>query len=170
MKEIAAEAAAVRPLRVREGPTPRRACAKVGYALKLPHVDEIPDDAISFYDSGAFTDMCEGPHVPDTVVARRRQGALGQRRPLARRRERASRCSASTAPPSSRQEDLDAHLKRLEEAKLRDHRKIGREMDLFSFHPEAPGRRVLAPEGHGPLEHARRSSCATSCARAATAR
>ena len=51
---------------------------------------------------------------------------------------------------------LDAHLKRLEEAKLRDHRKIGREMDLFSFHAEAPGRRLLAPEGHGPLERARR--------------
>ena len=145
MKEIAKEA---RPYRRSET---SKAAAKarleqIGYRLKLPHVDEIPDEAISFYDSGAFTDMCEGPHVPDTswLPAVRILSVSG-----------AYWRGDANGIPMQRihgtaffsQEDLDAHLKRLEEAKLRDHRKIGREMDLFSFHHEAPGAVFWHPKG-----------------------
>ncbi len=112
--------------------------ARVGYALKIPHVDEIPEDAISFYDSGTFTDMCEGPHVPDTswlsaVKLLSVSGAYwrGDAKGIPMQRVHGTAFFS--------QEELDAHLKRLEEAKQRDHRRIGREMDLFSFHSEAPG-------------------------------
>ena len=59
--------------------------ADVGYHLKVPHIDDIPGEVISFYDSGSFTDMCEGPHVPDTSWIAPHQAALRQRRLLARR-------------------------------------------------------------------------------------
>src|SRR5262245_9882336 len=137
MKEIAAE----------KRPYARTECSKadahkrlerVGYHLKGPHVDEIPVETISFYDSGPFTDMCEGPHVPDTswlsaVKVLTVSGAYwrGDANGIPMQRIRGTAFFT--------QEDLDAHLKRIEEAKLRDHRKIGREMDLFSFHEEAPG-------------------------------
>jgi threonyl-tRNA synthetase len=119
---------------------------KIGYELKRPHVDEIPEDAISFYDSGTFTDMCEGPHVPDTswlqvVKVLSVSGAhwRGDANGIPMQRVHGTAFFS--------QEDLDAHVKRLEEAKLRDHRRIGREMDLLSFHPEAPGAVFWHPKG-----------------------
>ncbi len=119
---------------------------EVGYELKIPHVDEIPEDVISFYDSGAFTDMCEGPHVPDTSWIEHikllsvsgaywRGDASGE--PMQRVR--------GTAFFSKK--DLKAHLERLEQARLRDHRKVGREMDLFSLHAEGPGFPFWHPKG-----------------------
>ena len=69
---------------------------------------------------------------------------------------RRGRCSsASTAPPGTRQEELDQHLWRIEEAKKRDHRKLGRELDLFTFHPESPAAPFLHPARHGALARAR---------------
>ncbi len=120
--------------------------AKVGYALKVPHVDEIPEEAISFYESGPFTDMCEGPHVPDTswlsavkVLAVSGAHWRGDAKGVPMQRVHGTAFFT--------QEELDAHLKRLEEAKARDHRRIGREMDLFSFHAEAPGAVFWHPKG-----------------------
>ncbi len=128
-----------------------RAAAKqrlreIGYELKVPHVDEIPEDTISFYDSAPFTDMCEGPHVPDTSWLEHvrlfsvsgaywRGDASGV--PMQRVRGTAYFDAKS----------LDAHLRRIEEAKLRDHRRIGREMDLFSLHEEGPGFPFWHPKG-----------------------
>ena len=128
-----------------------RAAAKVrlhevGYALKIPHVDEIPEDVISFYDSGAFTDMCEGPHVPDTSWLEHvkllsvsgaywRGDAAGE--PMQRVRGTAFFDKKS----------LETHIERIEQARLRDHRKIGREMDLFSLHAEGPGFPFWHPKG-----------------------
>lgn len=145
MKEIAREAR----------PYARTACAKadaksrlarVGYLLKIPHVDEIPDEAISFYDSGPFTDMCEGPHVPDTswleaVKVLSVSGAYwrGDAKGVPMQRVHGTAFFA--------QADLDLHLRRLEEAKARDHRVIGREMDLFSLQPEGPGFPFWHPKG-----------------------
>ncbi|MHC5011199.1 MAG: TGS domain-containing protein [Planctomycetota bacterium] len=82
MREIAAE---IRPYeRKAFGREDAKArLADVGYELKIPHVDEIPEEEISFYDSGTFTDMCEGPHVPDTSS------------------RAASPCSGSAGPRSS---------------------------------------------------------------------
>ena len=145
MKEIAKEARPYRRSETTKSDAKGR-LSKIGYLLKIPHIDEIPDEAISFYDSGAFTDMCEGPHVPDTswlpaIKILSVSGAYWR--------------GDATGIPMQRvhgtaffsQEDLDAHLKRMDEAKLRDHRKIGREMDLFSFHAEAPGAVFWHPKG-----------------------
>jgi len=147
--------ARMREIAAQQRPYARSECGKgaakarlvqVGYALKLPHVDEIPDDAISFYDSAGFTDMCEGPHVPDTswIGAVKLLSVSGTHWrgdvngvPMQRVRGTAF----------FTQDDLDAHVKRLEEAKLRDHRRIGREMDLFSWHEEAPGAVFWHPKG-----------------------
>jgi len=112
--------------------------AKIGYVLKIDHVDEIPEDRITFYDSPPFTDMCEGPHVPDTSWLRHfkllsvsgahwRGDASGV--PMQRVRGTAWFTQA----------DLDAYLKRLEEAKKRDHRRLGPQLGLFTFHEESPG-------------------------------
>ncbi len=145
MREIAAEKRPYARSECDKGAAKAR-LVQQGYALKLPHVDEIPDDAISFYDSAGFTDMCEGPHVPDTSFV----GAVklltvsgthwrGDVNGVPMQRIRGTAFFT--------QEDLDAHVKRLEEAKLRDHRRIGREMDLFSWHEEAPGAVFWHPKG-----------------------
>jgi len=145
MKEIAAEGRPYVRSECAKGDAKAR-LARIGYALKVPHIDEIPDEAISFYDSGAFTDMCEGPHVPSTawlgaVKVLSVSGAhwRGDANGIPMQRIHGT---AFFTP-----EDLAAHLARLEEAKLRDHRKIGREMGLFSFHPEAPGAVFWHPKG-----------------------
>ena len=64
--------------------------------------------------------------------------------------------------------ELKAHLTRLEEAKKRDHRKLGRELGLFLFHPWAAGRDILAGEGHDAVQPARKLHARTSCCRTAT--
>ena len=145
MKEIARER---RPYRrvVLDKPAAKRRLGEVGYALKVPHVDEIPEAEISFYDSGPFTDMCEGPHVPDTswlehVKVLSVSGAYWRGDAKGLPMQRVHGTAFFTA------DDLAAHLRRIEEAKLRDHRRIGREMDLFSFHAEAPGAVFFHPKG-----------------------
>ena len=128
----------------REGAKAR--LSEIGYELKIPHVDEIPEDEITFYDSGAFTDMCEGPHVPDT-------GWIGHIKLLSV--SGAYWRGDASGEPMQRvrgtaffdKKALKAHLERIEQAKLRDHRKIGREMDLFSLHPEGPGFPFWHPKG-----------------------
>jgi threonyl-tRNA synthetase len=145
MKEIAAEKRGYARQESTKAAAKER-LKRVGYHLKLPHVDEIPEEVITFYDSGAFTDMCEGPHVPDT-------GWLGAVKVLSV--SGAYWRGDAKGVPMQRvhgtafftQAELDAHLKRMEEAKLRDHRKIGREMGLFSFHAEAPGAVFWHPKG-----------------------
>jgi threonyl-tRNA synthetase len=145
MKEIAKEGRAYARVEMDREAAKRR-LHDIGYELKVPHVDEIPEDVISFYDSGGFTDMCEGPHVPDTswlenVKLLSVSGAYW-------------RGDASGVPMQRvrgtaffDKKSLKAHMARLEEAKLRDHRRIGREMDLFSLHPEGPGFPFWHPKG-----------------------
>ena len=119
---------------------------EVGYELKIPHVDEIPEDEITFYDSEPFTDMCEGPHVPDTgwlahVKLLSVSGAYwrGDASGLPMQRVRGT--------AFFNKKDLALYIKRLEEAKKRDHRRIGREMDLFSLQAEGPGFPFWHPKG-----------------------
>jgi len=104
------------------------------------------ETAVSTYKSGEFVDLCRGPHVADTsqIGTFKLQKIAG-----------AYWKGSETNPMLTRiygtafatQEELDAHLEMLEEAKERDHRKIGRELDLFSFHPEAPGDVFWHPKG-----------------------
>ncbi len=100
---------------------------------KLELIDELPEDAeITAYSSGSFTDLCRGPHLPDASFVRafklmKVAGAYWRGdsdRPMLQR-------IYGTAWFS--QKDLDAYLTRLEEAEKRDHRKLGRELDLFHF-------------------------------------
>jgi len=101
---------------------------------------------ISFYRHGAFTDLCRGPHVAST-------GKLGPFKLL--NTAGAYWRGDETRPMLQRiygtvwetQAGLDQHLWRLEEARKRDHRKLGRDLDLFSFHPESPAAPFWHPKG-----------------------
>ncbi|MEK6191610.1 MAG: threonine--tRNA ligase [Chloroflexota bacterium] len=101
---------------------------------------------ISFYRHGGFTDLCRGPHVAST-------GKLGPFKLL--NTAGAYWRGDETRPMLQRiygtvwesQADLDQHLWRLEEARKRDHRKLGRDLDLFSFHPESPAAPFWHPKG-----------------------
>jgi threonyl-tRNA synthetase len=106
---------------------------------KVELITELPDDAtISLYRHGDFVDLCRGPHLPDTgripaVKVLSTAGAYWRGDSANKMLTRVY----GTAFPSKK--ELDAHLERLEMARLRDHRKLGRELDLFSFHDEGPG-------------------------------
>ncbi len=122
--------------------------AFAGDPFKQELIAEIPDgDTISVYREGAFTDLCRGPHVPHTG----RVGAFKLMK-LAGAYWRGD----NTRPMLQRiygtawftDKDLAAHLERLEQAEKRDHRKLGRELDLFSLHEEAgAGLPIYHPKG-----------------------
>ena len=109
-------------------------------------LDESQGPTVSFYRHGTFEDLCRGGHLGST----RELGAFkllhtagaywrgDETRPMLQR-------IYGTAWDT--QEELDRHLWRLEEAKKRDHRKLGRELDLFTFHPESPAAPFLHPRG-----------------------
>ena len=119
-----------------------------GQTFKQELVDELPEDVtISTYTQGGFTDLCRGPHVPDSS----RVGAFKLMK-IAGAYWRGN----SDRPMLQRiygtvwftPKDLDAHLTKLEEAEKRDHRKLGRELDLFSLHEEAgAGLPLYHPKG-----------------------
>ncbi len=114
--------------------------AKAGQTYKVEAVDLIPEgEKITFYRHGDWEDLCEGPHVDrlDRGFHFKLQSVAGaywrgdEKRPMLQR-------VYGTA--FWKKEDLDAHLKWLEDVKERDHRKLGAELDLFSLHQEAgPG-------------------------------
>ncbi|MBI3891837.1 MAG: threonine--tRNA ligase [Candidatus Wallbacteria bacterium] len=106
--------------------------------LKVELIEGFADPTVSFYRMGNFVDMCRGPHLPRTGVLKNFKllsvaGAYWKGDAKNRQLQRVY----GTAFAS--REELQAHLDLVEEAKKRDHRKIGKEMDLFSFHLEGPG-------------------------------
>lgn len=119
-----------------------------GEPFKVEILRDLPADVprVSFYRQGDFVDLCRGPHVPSTGHIRffkllSTSGAYwrgDERRPMLQR-------IYGTAWFT--QEELDRHLWRLEEAKRRDHRKLGRELDLFAFHDVSPGAPFWLPKG-----------------------
>ncbi|RFB81162.1 threonine--tRNA ligase [Methylovirgula sp. 4M-Z18] len=113
---------------------------KTGEAFKVELVETIPaDQDLKIYRQGAWMDLCRGPHMTSV-------GKIGSAFKLMKVAGAYWR-GDSTKPMLTRiyatafakQEDLDAHLKQIEEAEKRDHRKLGREMDLFHFQEEGPG-------------------------------
>jgi threonyl-tRNA synthetase len=120
---------------------------KQGDALKVEIARGIPQgERVSCYRQGEFVDLCRGPHVAST-------GRLGvfklthtagaywkgdEKNPMLQRIYGASFLT---------QKELDEHLRRLEDAKARDHRRLGKELDLFSFHPWAPASPFFHPKG-----------------------
>ncbi len=118
-----------------------------GEVYKLELLEEIPDEQVSLYRQGNFVDLCRGPHLPSTgyIRAFKLTGISGaywrgdEHRPMLQR-------IYGTAFPT--QEELDRHLELLEEARRRDHRRLGRELGLFSIEDEAgAGMVIYHPKG-----------------------
>jgi threonyl-tRNA synthetase len=107
--------------------------------LKLERLEELGDDeVITVYRNGPFLDLCRGPHVPSTgrVKHLKVMSAAGAYWRGDVKRQMLQRIYGTAWFTAK---DLEQHLTRLEEAKRRDHRKLGRELDLFMMHPWAPG-------------------------------
>jgi threonyl-tRNA synthetase len=120
--------------------------ADKGEEYKAEIIDDLDEPTVSLYRQGDFVDLCRGPHVPST-------GQLGvfklthvagaywrgdEKRPMLQR-------IYGTA--FAKKKELSSHLARIEEARKRDHRKIGKDLGLFSFHPEAPASPFFHPDG-----------------------
>jgi len=118
-----------------------------GEDIKLVRLDDIPEgETITLYRSGDFVDLCRGPHVQRTsqIGAVRLLESSGAYFKGDERNEMLQRIYGTAF---ATQRDLDAYFERLEEVRRRDHRRLGRELDLFSFHPEAPASPFFHPRG-----------------------
>src|SRR5437016_4943138 len=137
MRAIVAEDLPVRREEVARGEAVRR-FREMGEHYKVEIIEGIPDDVVSLYHQGEFVDLCRGPHVPSTgrIPAFRLTSLAGAYWRGDARNEQLQRIYG-TAWAS--EQDLEAYLKRLEEAKQRDHRRLGQVLDLYSLHPIAPG-------------------------------
>ncbi|MEI7895756.1 MAG: threonine--tRNA ligase [bacterium] len=103
-----------------------------GDEYKLELIDGLADGQITFYESGKFTDLCRGPHIPDTsfIKAIKLLSIAGAYWRGDEKRKQLTRIYGITFP---KQKELDDYLVFLEEAKKRDHRKLGKELELFAF-------------------------------------
>ena len=115
--------------------------------LKLERLEEFQDDeVITVYLNGPFLDLCKGPHVPST-------GGLKHFKLLSaagaywRGDEKRQMLQRIYGTAFHKKADLEQHLHRLEEARRRDHRRLGRELGLFQFHPVSPGAAFWTPRG-----------------------
>jgi threonyl-tRNA synthetase len=119
-----------------------------GELFKVELVDAIPaDQPIKIYKQGDWFDLCRGPHMTSTGKvggAFRLMKVAGAYWRGDSNREMLSRIYGTAF---AKQEELEAYLKQIEEAEKRDHRKLGREMDLFHFQEEAPGSVFWHPKG-----------------------
>jgi len=103
-----------------------------GDQYKLDLLEGLEDGQITFYSQGNFVDLCRGPHIPNTgfIKAAKLMNVAGAYWRGDEKREQLTRVYAITFP---KQKELTEYLERLEEAKRRDHRKLGRELELFAF-------------------------------------
>jgi threonyl-tRNA synthetase len=123
--------------------------AEQGQDYKVEIIRDLPPEAsetVSFYRHGEFIDLCRGPHLETT-------GRLGPFKLLSsagaywRGDEKRPMLQRIYGTVWETQDDLDRYVWRLEEAKKRDHRKLGRDLDLFTFHPESPAAPFWHPRG-----------------------
>src|SRR6184192_1414831 len=145
MRAIVQEDLPVRREEVPKAEAVRRFRA-LGEHYKVEIIEGIPDDTVSLYHQGEFVDLCRGPHVPSTgrIPAFRLTGLAGAYWRGDARNEQLQRIYGTAwASP----QDLEAYLRRVEEAKQRDHRRLGQALDLFSLHPIAPGSPFFHPKG-----------------------
>lgn len=120
---------------------------EMGEPYKVELVEDLPEDApISFYQQGEFVDLCAGPHIPSTkkIKAFKLTSLAGAYWRGNEQNKMLQRIYGVSYPKKSM---LDEYLKRIEEAKKRDHRKLGRELGLFSLHEEGPGFPFFHPKG-----------------------
>ena len=118
-----------------------------GESYKVELINDLPEDAlITLYTQGEFTDLCAGPHVISTgkVKALKLQSVAGA---YWRGSEKNKMLQRIYGTAFEKQADLDEYLHMLEEAAKRDHRKLGKELDLFSLHEEGPGFPFFHPNG-----------------------
>ena len=121
--------------------------ADKGEDYKVELIEDLPEDeVISFYRQGDFVDLCAGPHMDRTgqIKAVKLQSVAGAYWRGDSDRQMLQRIYGTCFPS---QQELDEYLERLEEAKKRDHRKIGKEMDLFALYEEGPGFPFFMPNG-----------------------
>lgn len=120
---------------------------KKGEKYKVELINDLPEgELITMYTQGDFTDLCAGPHVVSTgkIKALKLQSIAGA---YWRGDEKNKMLQRVYGTAFEKQADLDAYLKMLEEAAKRDHRKLGKELDLFSLHEEGPGFPFFHPNG-----------------------
>lgn len=115
--------------------------------LKLELIRDLPEDTVlSIYDQGEFSDLCRGPHLPSTglVKAFKLLNVAGAYWRGDSNNKMLQRIYGTAFPKKAQ---LEEHLLFLEEAKKRDHRKLGKELELFMFSEEAPGMPFYLPKG-----------------------
>lgn len=119
---------------------------KRGEIYKCQILEDIPDTTVSIYKNGPFVDLCRGNHVNSTkeIHAVKLLSVAGA---YWRGDERNKMLQRIYGTAFFSEEDLQQYLKQLEEAKKRDHRKLGKELGLFTFHPEAAGMPFYHPKG-----------------------
>ena len=120
---------------------------KSGEDYKVELIEDLPDgEVISFYKQGDFVDLCAGPHMDSTgqIKAIKLTSVAGAYWRGNEKNKMLQRIYGTSFPS---QAELDEHLAKIEEAKKRDHRKIGREMDLFALYDEGPGFPFFMPKG-----------------------
>jgi threonyl-tRNA synthetase len=155
-EDLAAIEARMRELAKKDAPVVRRLMPRdeavgyfesIGEHYKAEIIASIPaDQPISLYAEGSFTDLCRGPHVPSTgrLKVFKLMKVAGAYWRGDSKNEMLQRIYGTAW---TRQEDLDAYLHRIEEAEKRDHRKLGRALDLFHLQDEAPGLVFWHPKG-----------------------
>ncbi len=131
MKELAKEKNAYRRREISKADAEAYYREK-GDPYKLELIADLPDGEITFYEQGGFTDLCRGPHIPDTgpIKAVKLLNIAGAYWRGDENRQQLTRIYGVTFP---KQAQLDEHLALLEEARKRDHRKLGQELELFTF-------------------------------------
>ena len=119
---------------------------KMGEDYKVEIIEGIPEEKVSLYRQGDWVDLCRGPHVPSTsaIKAFKLTSIAGAYWRGDSRNEQLQRIYGTAW---ANRKDLEAYLKRVEEAKQRDHRRLGPALDLFSLHPIAPGSPFFHPKG-----------------------
>jgi threonyl-tRNA synthetase len=113
---------------------------------KLELIDGITDEEVSTYETGDFVDLCAGPHVKNTSDIGNFQ-LLNIAGAYWRGDEKNKMLTRIYGTCFETKEELDKYLWQMEEAKKRDHKKLGKELDLFSMHDEAPGMAIVHPKG-----------------------
>jgi len=146
MRKIVAEDLQIKRMEVSKGDA-LTLLIRRGEDLKLELLEEIEGKTMTLYEQGEFVDLCRGPHLRSTGQVQHFKltsvaGAYWRGDPTATMLQRIYGTSFFSA------EELKEHLRRIEEAKARDHRKLGRELDLYSVHEEVgPGLAHWHPKG-----------------------
>ncbi len=120
--------------------------SRLGQRFKVEIIEGLDEDRVSLYRQGEFVDLCRGPHLPSTGRIKafkllRTAGAYW------RGDEKNARLQRIYGTAFFDQHELEEYLALLEEAKKRDHRRLGKDLDLFSFHPQAPASPFFHPRG-----------------------